>query len=76
MPGLSDQDFDGAYRRYIDAHQKLGIEAQAMPKEKLRARLGKQLPKVLDEQRCERVRLEIAVEDGKVRLKAWPANRP
>ena len=76
LPGLSDQDFDGAYQRYLDAHQKLGIAPQAMPKEKLRARLGRQLPKILDEQRCDRVRLEIAVEDGKVRLKAWPANRP
>jgi hypothetical protein len=76
LPGLSDHDFDGAYQRYLDAHQKLGIAPQAMPKEKLRARLGKQLPRILDEQRCDRVRLTIAVEDGKVRLKAWPANRP
>jgi hypothetical protein len=73
LPGLSDQDFEGAYRRYLDAHQELGIEAQAVPKDKMRSRLGKQLPKILDEQRCERVRLEVAVEDGKVRLRAWPA---
>jgi hypothetical protein len=69
LPGLSDQAFDGAYERYVDEHKKLGVEA--MPKEKLRARLGKQLPKILEEQRCERVRLEIAVEEGKVRLRAW-----
>jgi hypothetical protein len=73
LPGLSDRDFDGAYQRYLRAHQELGIEAQAVPKEKMRSRLGKQLPKILDEQRCERVRLEVAVEDGKVRLRAWPA---
>jgi hypothetical protein len=73
LPGLTDQDFEGAYRRYLDAHQELGIEAQAVPKEKMRLRLGKQLPKILNEQRCERVRLEVAVEDGKVRLRAWPA---
>jgi hypothetical protein len=71
LPGLTDQDFDGAYQRYVEAHKKLGIEA--MPKEKLRTRLGKQLPKILEEQRCERVRLEIAVEEGKVRLRAWAA---
>lgn len=73
LPGLTDQDFEGAYRRYLDAHQELGIEAQAVPKEKMRSRLGKQLPRILDEQRCERVRLEVAVENGKVRLRAWPA---
>lgn len=73
LPGLSDQDFEGAYRHYLDAHQKLGIEAQAVPMEKMRSRLHKQLPKILDEQRCEQVRLEVAVEDGKVRLRAWAA---
>jgi len=73
LTGLADGDFEGAYRNYMDAHRKLGIEAQAVTKEKLRQRLGKQLPKILAEQRCERVRLEIAVEDGKVRLRAWPA---
>jgi hypothetical protein len=71
LPGLSNDDFDQAYQRYMSAHQKLGIEAQAMDKDKLRTRLGKQLPKVLDEQKCQRVRLEIAVEEGKVRVKAW-----
>jgi hypothetical protein len=73
LPGVSDHDFEGAYQRYLRAHQELGIEAKAVPREKMRSRLGKQLPKVLEEQRCARIRLEIAVEDGKVRLKAWPA---
>ena len=72
LPGVTDQDFEGAYQRYLHAHRELGIEAQAVPKEKMRTRLGKQLPKILEEQGCERLRLEIAVEDGKVRMKAWP----
>jgi hypothetical protein len=75
LPGLSDQDFEGAYERYRDAHKQLGNEAQAMPKDKMRARLQKQLPRILGEQRCAQVRLEIAVEDGKVRLRAWPAQK-
>ncbi len=73
LTGLAESDFEGAYRSYMEAHRKLGIEAQAVSKEKLRRRLGKQLPKILEEQRCQRVRLEIAVEEGKVRLRAWPA---
>ena len=73
LPGLGDQDFERAYQRYLDAHRRLGIEEQAVPKEKMHSRLGKQLPRILDEKRCDRVRLEIAVEDGKVRLRAWPA---
>ncbi len=73
LTGLAEGDFEGAYQSYMEAHRKLGIEAQAVSKEKLRRRLGKQLPKILEEQRCQRVRLEIAVEEGKVRLRAWPA---
>lgn len=72
LAGVSESDFEGAFQRYVQAHRELGIEAQAVPKEKLRERLGKQLPKVLQEQRCSRLRLEIAVEEGKVRLRAWP----
>ena len=73
LTGLADGDFEGAYQSYMEAHRKLGIEGQAVSKDKLRQRLGKQLPKILAEQQCERVRLEIAVEEGKVRLRAWPA---
>jgi hypothetical protein len=75
LVGVTDQEFDQAYRTYFDAHKQLGIEAQAVAKEKMRSRLSKQLPKILGDQRCERVRLEIAVEDGKVRLRAWPSER-
>lgn len=73
LPGLSDKEFESAYQHYLSAHRELGIEAQAVPMEKMRSRLHRQLPKILDEQRCEKVRLEIAVEDGKVRMRAWPA---
>jgi hypothetical protein len=73
LPGLSEPEFDGAYQRYVGAHRELGIEAEASSKEKLRDRLSKQLPKILADRKCENVRIEVAVEDGKVRLRAWPA---
>jgi len=76
LPGLAESDFDGAYQRYLAAHRELGREAEAASKDKIRARLGKQLPKILEEQRCDRVRIEVAVEDGKVRLRAWAAKDP
>jgi hypothetical protein len=57
----------------MEAHRKLGIEAQAVSKEKLRQRLDKQLPKILEKQKCQNVQLEVAVEEGKVHLRAWPA---
>jgi len=73
LNGLADSDFEGAYERYLEAHRKLGIEAQAVSKEKLRQRLHKQLPKILEQQKCQNVRLEVAVEGETIRLRAWPA---
>jgi TolA-binding protein len=73
LPGLADRDFDTAYDLYLDAHKKLGKAEEALPKEKIRQRLGKQLPKILEEKRCQQVQLDVAIEDGKVRLRAWPA---
>jgi hypothetical protein len=74
LPGLPEMDFNTAYESYLSAHRQLGREDEAATKDKIRARLGKQLPKILAEQRCERVRLEVAVEDGKVKLRAWAAD--
>ena len=73
LAGVADRDFEGAFQRYLQAHRELGIEAPAIAKETLRQRLGKQLPKILQEKGCDRLRLEVAVEGGKVRLRAWPA---
>lgn len=73
LPGLAEPDFNGAYDRYLAAHRELGTAADAASKEKIRARLGKQLPRILEEKQCDRVRIEVVVEEGKVRLRAWPA---
>jgi hypothetical protein len=61
-----------AYRRYLEAHQKTGAASPPPSMNKLRRRLAKQLPQVLAANNCSRVRLEIAVDDGKVHLRAWP----
>lgn len=74
LPGLPEPDFESAYAKYLSAHRELGREAEAATKDKIRARLGKQLPSILAEQGCDRVRIEVAVEDGKVRLRAWAAD--
>jgi hypothetical protein len=60
------------YRRYLEAHQKAGKTEPAPSMSKLRERLAKQIPLILSASNCSRVRLEIAAEDGKVRLRAWP----
>ncbi len=72
LPGLSDAEMQEAYRRYLEAHQNAGTAGQPPPMDKLRRNLAKQLPQILSANNCSRVRLDIAVEDGKVRLRAWP----
>jgi hypothetical protein len=72
LPGISEAEMQDVYRRYLEAHQQAGTTAPAPSMSKLRERLAKQLPQILCANNCSRVRLEIAAENGKVRLRAWP----
>lgn len=72
IPGLSDPDIENVYRRYMEAHTKVGDPRPALTLDKIKERLRLQIPKVLADKNCRRVTLDVAVEDGKVRLKAWP----
>jgi hypothetical protein len=72
LPGLSEAEMQDVYRRYLEAHQKAGKTEPAPSMSKLRERLAKQLPQILSANNCSRVRLDIAAENGKVRLRAWP----
>jgi len=72
LPGLSEADMQDAYRRYSEAHKQAGAAEPPPSLSKLRQRLAKQLPQILSANNCSRVRLDIAVDDGKVRLRAWP----
>jgi hypothetical protein len=72
LPGLPESDLQDAYRRYLEAHQTTGTQSPPPAMEKLRRSLAKQLPQILSTHKCSRVRLDIGVEDGKVRLRAWP----
>jgi hypothetical protein len=72
LPGLSEAEMQDVYRRYVQAHQKAGRTEPAPSMSKLRERLAKQIPLILSANNCSHVRLEIAAEDGKVHLRAWP----
>jgi len=72
LPGLGEAEMQDAYRGYLEAHQKTGAADPPPSLSKLRRLLAKQLPQVLSANNCSRVRLEIAVDGGKVRLRAWP----
>jgi hypothetical protein len=71
IPGLAD-DVEAVYKRYLDTHRKANDPRPALTLEKITERLRAQVPRILAERNCAKVKLDIAVEDGKVRLKAWP----
>jgi hypothetical protein len=72
VPGVRDGEIEAVYRRYMEAHRQAQDPRPALSLEKIRDRLALQIPKVLADKNCRRVTLDVAVEDGKVRLKAWP----
>jgi hypothetical protein len=71
LPGISDDELTAVYSRLVEAHRRMG-DAAAPTLDKIRSKLAAQLPRVMEEKKCSRVSLEVAVEDGKVRLRAWP----
>ena len=72
LPGLRDGALEDFYKRYVKAHtDALGAPPKASL-EQMRAKLQQDLPKILTQQNCNRVELDVAVDGGKVRLRARP----
>jgi hypothetical protein len=72
IPGVTAEEIAAIYSRYVDTHRKVSDGKPPLPLEKIQDRLRAQIPRVLAERNCRRVTLEVAVEGGKVRLRAWP----
>jgi hypothetical protein len=72
LPGLRPGALEDFYRKYVEAHTRA---AGAPPKASLaqmRAKLEKDLPRILADQRCDRIELDVAIDGDKVRLRARP----
>ena len=74
LPGLSEDEVQDCYRRFLEVHAKVAAGKAPPSLEKMRERLARQLPQILEANRCSRVRLEVAVDSDKVRLRVWPVN--
>jgi hypothetical protein len=72
LPGLRDGALEDFYQRYVKAHTEATGGAPKASLEQMRAKLQQDLPKILAQQNCARVELDIAVDGGKVRLRARP----
>jgi hypothetical protein len=73
ITGVNTKDIEQLYSRYLEARRQAQDPRPALTMDTLQARLGVQVPKILASQKCSRVNLGVTIEDGKVRLKAWPA---
>ena len=72
LPGLSQGALEDFYRKYVDAHTRAAGVAPKASLDQMRAKLERDLPRILAEQGCDRVELDVAVDGGKVRLRARP----
>jgi hypothetical protein len=72
LPGLREGALEDFYQRYVKAHTDAVGAPPKASLEQMRAKLQKDLPKILAQQNCARVELDVAVDSGKVRLRARP----
>jgi hypothetical protein len=72
LPGLRDGALEDFYQRYVKAHTDAVGAPPKASLEQMRAKLQQDLPKILAQQNCARVELDVAVDGGKVRLRARP----
>jgi hypothetical protein len=72
LPGLRSGELEDFYTRYAKAHQDATGAPPRATLEQMRAKLEQDLPRILAQQQCQRIKLDVAVEGGKVRLRAHP----
>lgn len=72
IPGLDDAELDRVYQNYVETCQKMNDPRGSITRDKLREKLRAQVPKLLEQRGARKVALDVAVEDGRVRLKARP----
>jgi hypothetical protein len=72
LPGLREGALEDFYQRYVKAHTDAVGAPPKASLEQMRAKLQQDLPRILAQQNCARVELDVAVDGGKVRLRARP----
>ncbi len=72
VPGVSDQELTEFFARYVGAHKQIGAAQPGVTLDQMKARLAKEVPKILAAKNCARVQLDVVVEAGKVHLRAKP----
>jgi len=72
VPGLAGGEMEDFYKRFVKAHTETAGAPPKASLEQMRAKLQQDLPRIMAMEGCLRVRLDVAVEGGKVRLRVRP----
>ena len=73
IPGMSEPELRALHQRYVEARRASGEGRAEVRYETLVSTLQKQIPDILQRNRCREVAFDVVVrEDGKVILKAQP----
>jgi hypothetical protein len=71
IPGMSEADLRALHKKYVDARVQTGEPAQ-VSYQALVSSLQKQVPRLLEQTGVREVRFDVAVQNGKAVLKAFP----
>ncbi|HZS35444.1 MAG TPA: MXAN_5187 C-terminal domain-containing protein [Polyangia bacterium] len=71
IPGMSEAELRALHKKYVDARAQAG-EGGNVSYQSLVNSLAKQVPKVLEQPGVRGVRFDVAVQNGKAVLKAFP----
>jgi hypothetical protein len=74
IPGMSESELRALHKKYVDARAQAG-EAGNVSYQSLVNSLAKQVPKVLEQPGVRGVRFDVAVQNGKAVLKAFPQKK-
>jgi hypothetical protein len=73
VPGVTDAQVEAFFKKYVDTHVATVGAAPRITLDQMKDRLRQELPRVLEAKKCRALDLDVAVEDGKVRLRVRPA---
>jgi hypothetical protein len=71
-PGMSQDDADKLFKRYVKAKEIVGEKTSGVTYDKLMRSLNKKAPKILQEHKAKGVSFDVVVRGDKVVLKAKP----
>jgi hypothetical protein len=74
IPGISDRELESFYENYRKARADIGDTRPLRGLDDLKQKLRPQIEQVLREHKVDRAKLDVSIEDGKVKVRARPGS--